>query len=259
MTTLAEVMHLGDRARPLDHRREPDPSGPPGLGVVLAELTAGVQVYRLAAARWRLRSAPRAPEEGALVIDVPGWGAPETLTSPLRQYLTGLGYHAQGWGFGRNRGDVQGDVRRLEKHVRELAAARGPVSLVGWSLGGVIVREVARRHPARVRQVVTFGTPLVGGTAYTVGAWFGENADSDRLAAFTEHRDRSRPLQVPVTVILSRRDGVVSWRGCLDRYSPRAQHVEVGSTHLGMVVDPDVWLTIARSLARAGSETSLTA
>jgi hypothetical protein len=62
-----------------------------------------------------------------------------------------------------------------------------------------------------------------------------------------------------VTVILSRRDGVVSWRGCLDRYSPGARHVEVGSTHLGMVVDPDVWLTIARTLARAGSETSLTA
>jgi pimeloyl-ACP methyl ester carboxylesterase len=259
MTTLAEVMHLGAMARPLDHRSEPDASGPPSLGLALAELTAASQVYRLAAARRRLRSAPRAPEEGALVIDVPGWGAPETLTSPLRRYLTGLGYDAQGWGFGRNRGDVRGDVRRLDKHVREIAEAHGPVSLVGWSLGGVIVREVARRHPARVRQVVTFGTPIVGGTAHTVGARFGEKADSDRLAAFTEHRDRIRPLQVPVTVILSRRDGVVSWRGCLDRYSPMAQHVEVGSTHLGMVVDPDVWLTIARSLAGAGSETSLTA
>ena len=41
----------------------------------------------------------------------------------------------------------------------------------------------------------------------------------------------------------------MSWRSCLDHHSPLAEHVEVGSTHLGMVLDPDVWLTIARRLA----------
>ncbi len=242
---------LGDRSRPLDLLEHGEPDGPPDLRLALAELTAGTQLYRLAAARRRLRSAPRAPATGSPVIDVPGWGAPESLTGPLRGYLRRLGHDARGWGFGRNRGDVRGDVRRLERHVVARADEAGPVSLVGWSLGGVVVREVARRRPDLVAQVVTLGTPLVGGTTHTAGARISQHPDARRLAAYVDRREREHPLQVPVTVILSRRDGVVSWRSCLDHHSPLAEHVEVASTHLGMVLDPDVWLTIARRLGVA--------
>ena len=249
-STLASLLGTDNRARPVDLVGQSVPSGPPGLRLALSELTAGTQAYRLVTARRRLRSAPHAPVAGSLVIDVPGWGAPETLTAPLRRYLRSLGYDAQGWGFGRNRGDVRGDVRRLEKHVAARAAEHGPLSLVGWSLGGVIVREVARRRPDLVSQVVTFGTPIVGGTTHTVGARMTGHPASTQLEAYVERRDREHPLAVPVTVILSRRDGVVSWLSCLDHHSPRAEHVEVRSTHLGMVLDPDVWLTIAERLAR---------
>jgi poly(3-hydroxyalkanoate) synthetase len=69
------------------------------------------------------------------------------------------------------------------------------------------------------------------------------------LAAYAEQRDRTDPIRVPVTVVLSRRDAVVDWRSCLDHHSLEVDHVEVRSTHLGMVVDPDVWLTVARRLA----------
>ena len=252
MTTSSALTGLlGTRsmARALDLTGQSHPSGPPGLRLAMSELTAPAQAYRLALARRRLRSAPPAPAPGSLVIDVPGWGAPESLTGPLRGYLRSLGYDARGWGFGRNRGDVRGDVRRLEKHVAEQARGHGPVSLVGWSLGGVIVREVARRRPHIVSQVVTFGSPIVGGTAHTVGARMTGHPASTQLKAYVEHRDRDRPIAVPVTVILSRRDGVVSWLSCLDHHSPLAEHVEVCSTHLGMVLDPDVWLTIAQRLA----------
>jgi pimeloyl-ACP methyl ester carboxylesterase len=126
--------------------------------------------------------------------------------------------------------------------------AQGSVSLVGWSLGGVVVREVARRRPDLVSQVITVGTPLVGGTSHTAGAWISRGADARRVAAYAGRPEREYPLEVPVTIIVSRRDGVVSWRSCVDHHSPRAEHVEVGSTHLGMVLDPDVWLTIARRL-----------
>ena len=252
-TTSALTGFLGTRnmATALDLTGHTHPSGPPGLRLAMSELTAPAQAYRLAVARRRLRSAPPEPVPGSLVIDVPGWGAPESLTSPLRGYLRSLGHDAQGWGFGRNRGDVRGDVRRLEKHVVAQAAEHGPVSLVGWSLGGVIVREVARRRPDTVSQVVTFGSPIVGGTAHTVGARMSGHPASTQLEAYVERRDRQLPITVPVTVILSRRDGVVSWLSCLDHHSPRAEHVEVRSTHLGMVLDPDVWLTIAERLARA--------
>jgi pimeloyl-ACP methyl ester carboxylesterase len=217
----------------------------------MAELTAPAQAYRLALARRRLRSAPPDPVPGSLVFDVPGWGAPESLAAPLRGYLRSLRYDARGGGFGRNRGDVRGDVRRLGKHVVSQAAGHGPISLVGWSLGGVIVREVARRRPDIVSRVVTFGSPIVGGTAPTVGARMTGHPASTQLEVFIERRDRTRSITVPVTVILSRRDGVVSWLSCLDHHSPLAEHVEVRSTHLGMVLDPDVWLTIAQRLARS--------
>ena len=168
--------------------------------------------------------------------------------TPLRRYVTSLGHDARGWGFVRNRGDVRGDVRRFARLVLERADADGTVALVGWSLGGVVAREVARRHPDAVRRVITFGTPVVGGTAHTVGARFARREDADRLAAYAEQRDRTDPIRVPVTVVLSRRDAVVDWRSCLDHHSLEVDHVEVGSTHLGMVVDPDVWLTVARRL-----------
>jgi hypothetical protein len=97
--------------------------------------------------------------------------------------------------------------------------------------------------------VITFGTPLSGGAAHTAGARLVRQRDADRLASYAERRDQRDPLRVPLTVVVSRRDGIVSWRSCLDHHSLQAEHVEVRSTHLGMVVDPDVWLTVARRLA----------
>jgi pimeloyl-ACP methyl ester carboxylesterase len=239
---------LGDRSRPLDPFGQEEPSGPPPVGMALAELAGAAQVYRLAMAQRRLRRAPRAPVGAPPVIDVPGWVAPESLTGPLRRYLRSLGHDARGWGFGQNRGDIRGDVVRLERQVVSRSDVEGPVALVGWSLGGVVVREVARLRPDRVSQVITYGTPLVGGTAHTAGAWLSRHRDAQQVAAYVDRREREHPLEVPVTVIVSRRDGVVSWRSCLDHHSPLAEHVEVGSTHIAMVLDPDVWLTIAKRL-----------
>ena len=249
MTDLTGLLGWTDRARSLEPRDHPAASGPPPLRLGFGEITAAGQAYRLAAAQRRLRSAPRAPWDGAPVIDAPGFAAPESLMTPLRRYLASLGHDARGWGFGRNRGDVRGDVQRLARLVLERADADGPVALIGWSLGGVVAREVARRRPEAVRRVITWGTPLVG-TAHTAFARLGRREDASRLAAYAEHRDRTDPIRVPVTVVLSRRDGVVDWRSCLDRHSHHVDHVEVRSTHLGMVVDPDVWLTVARCLAR---------
>lgn len=98
------------------------------------------------------------------------------------------------------------------------------MALVGWSMGGVLSRETARRRPDLVAQVITFGTPVLGGHAFA-------------------------PIRVPITAMWSRRDGVVSPRACIDDFSPNVVNVEVSSTHLGMGIDPDVWLEVARRLA----------
>jgi hypothetical protein len=224
------------------------PGGPPSPRAVLAELGSGLAAVRLAGAMPRLLGAPRG--DGHTVVDVPGWKAPELSGAPLRAYLRVLGYDALGWGFGTNTGDPRRDVDRLARRVLKLADERGPgISLVGWSLGGVIAREVARRHPEVVRRVITYGTPVVGGPRFTaVARAFGPRAGvASRVVA--ERLDAESPIQVPLTVVFTRRDGIVSWEACIDRFSPYAEHVEVLSTHLGMGVDPDVWRLVADRLA----------
>jgi hypothetical protein len=224
------------------------PGGPPPPRAVLAELGSGLAAARLAGALPRLLGAPRG--DGHTVVDIPGWKAPEASGAPLRAYLRALGYDALGWGFGTNTGDPRRDVDRLARRVLELADDRGPdISLVGWSLGGVIAREVARRHPQVVRRVITYGTPVVGGPRFTaVARAFGpQSGVASRVVA--ERLDVESPIQVPLTVVFTRRDGIVSWEACIDRFSPYAEHVEVFSTHLGMGVDPDVWRLVADRLA----------
>ena len=239
------------RARPHDDPHDLDrPAGPPTGRTMLGELGAGLDAARLVGAVPRLAGAPRG--DGHLVVDIPGWKAPELTGAPLRAYLSRLGYDARGWGFGTNTGDPRRDVERLSERVRDLVEEAGrPASLVGWSLGGVIAREVARRHPDVVRRVITYGTPVAGGARHTSVARAssaGGDADADRVA---RRLDAASPIRVPLTVLFSRRDGVVSWQACIDRSTPQAEHVEVASTHLGMGFDPDVWRIVADRLARA--------
>lgn len=226
------------------------PTGRPSNAARSRELAAVVQVLRLGGAAPRLLRAPRAPLPGHVVIDVPGWRAPESTSAPLRAFLRRLGYDARPWGFGTNFGRPEADAERLAGDVVALAERHGPISLIGWSLGGVVIREVARAHPDCVARVITYGTPVVGGPTHTVGADVFGVKECARITELSEQLDRESPLQVPVTVIFTRRDGVVSWRACLDRHTPRVEHVEVTSTHLGLGIDPDVWTVVADRLAR---------
>jgi pimeloyl-ACP methyl ester carboxylesterase len=179
---------------------------------------------RLAFNAPRLMTAPRG--RGGPVLLLPGLGGGDLSLGALRTYLTALGHRATGWGIGTNDGDLDWLLPRAGRLVEQLAQRNDrPVALVGQSLGGFIARELAREHPDRVAQVVTFGTPML--------------------------RPRSRrPLLCPVTVIASRADRIVAWRACVDP-SPEANNIEVRSTHLGMGIDPDVWLAVARQLRAA--------
>jgi pimeloyl-ACP methyl ester carboxylesterase len=169
----------------------------------------------------------------------------------MRSYLRGLGYDARAWGFGTNTGDPRRDVERLARKVLKLADEAGsPVSLVGWSLGGVIAREVARREPNAVRRVITYGTPVVGGARFTAVARAHSPGDRGAAEKIMRRLDAGSPIRVPVTAVFTRRDGIVAWQACIDRVSSLVEHVEVGSTHLGMGLDPDVWQIVADRLAR---------
>ncbi|MEP7088778.1 MAG: alpha/beta hydrolase [Nocardioidaceae bacterium] len=223
------------------------PVGRPSGGAGLAELLGVAAGLRLPAAASRLARLPRG--DGHVVIDIPGWKAPEVSGAPLRGLLRALGHDARAWGLGVNTGRPEHDAEVLAETVRRTAAEQGPVSLVGWSLGGVIAREVARAHPEAVRRVVTYGTPVIGGPSHTLGAGSFGAAECARITALAEQLDREDPILVPLTAIFTRRDGVVTWQACIDHHSPDVEHVEVFSSHVGMALDPDVWEVVACRLA----------
>lgn len=184
------------------------------------------------------------------MLVLPGHSSSDRATLPLRRYLRYLGFDVRGWGLGTNHGDVDALLPHVRGVVEQMVAETGQrVHLLGWSLGGVLAREVARDNPEMVAQVITYGTPVVGGPKYTLAAASYGAERVDRIAAQVEQRNQ-RPLLVPVTAFFSRRDRVVAWRACIDEHTPHAEHVEVGSTHVGLGIDPEVWLGIATRLTR---------
>ena len=230
------------------------PVGGPSIRHRLGELTGVLQAARL------LRSAPwlaRAPRgHGETVIDLPGWKAPEASNLAMRIWLRRLGYDARSWGLGTNSGAVERDVEVLVDRLRRSPEAP-PVALLGWSLGGVVAREIARVAPERVARVITYGSPVVGGAGHTIFASSYRDEESERIVAESERLAAEDPIRVPITAIYSRRDGVVDWRACIDRASLDVSHVEVGSTHLALGLDPDVWWTVATVLSDTFRETDL--
>ena len=124
------------------------------------------------------------------------------------------------------------------------------VSLIGWSLGGVYARELARAHPSDVRQVITLASPFRNLEATNIPAFL--------LARRREHPDEAAlrerlqaPLPVPVTAIYSRSDGIPAWQSCAVEPSAYSENIEVESSHLGIAHHPVVLLTIADRLAQA--------
>jgi pimeloyl-ACP methyl ester carboxylesterase len=231
----------------------PPPIGPPPTLTQLGEATTGLQIARLGLRAVGLARRPQGNGDPVWVF--PGFGAGDPSTLALRRYLLSRGYDARGWGLGRNTGDAHVLTERALERLAAFAAADGRrVHLLGWSLGGLIAREAARERPDLVTQVVTFGTPVVGGPRHTsLARWYDEGriAEIERTIAVRD----TVPIRVPLTAIHSRRDGVVHWRACLDTVTEGAENLEVGSTHLGMGIDPDVWEIVLDRLAAHPSPT----
>lgn len=201
---------------------------------------------RLALHAQALRHAPRG---AAAVMVFPGFGTDDRITMPLRTYLARLGHEVVGWGLGRNRGDVAGDIGAARRQVEDFYAASGQaVSLIGWSLGGVFAREIARDDPDKVAQVITIATPVFGGPRFTRSADAYTDTELDEISATTERRNQL-PIERSIAAFFSKRDGIVDWRTCIDDFSPDISLIEVNSTHVGITVDPTVWLHTARLLA----------
>jgi len=231
------------------------PAGAPSMGLLLTEPArslADLATLPLAAS-W-LSFAPRGDGHGVVVL--PGLLASDSSTVVLRQFLRLLGYHVRGWDLGRNLGPTDEVLDALPARLAALAGLTGrPVSVIGWSLGGIYARELARQRPAQVRRVITLGSPFAATDARQSHADRAYQRRS-RLHASGRVPTReqvSRPIGVPSTAIYSRRDGIVSWRACIEPETDLHQNVEVRCAHLGFGVDPaTLWLIADRLAVQAG-------
>ena len=230
----------------------PSPSDeikPPSRRLLLLEPRGLIDIPALFAAAPFLLTAPCGRKHGVVVL--PGFGADDRSTVLLRRYLSMLGYDVHGWKRGRNVRRPGEDLPAVIEQIKALKAKHKlPVSLIGWSRGGIMAREIARQIPSDVRMVITLGSPFADANASNVGAiWTlltGEAPPRDPVRL----KQLAEPIPVPATAIYTKADGVVAWRACLEQEGPQAENIEVRSTHIGLGFHAPALWAIADRLAQ---------
>jgi pimeloyl-ACP methyl ester carboxylesterase len=191
--------------------------------------------------------------DGHPVLVLPGLLADDGSTRTLRRILRDLGYRVHGWRLGRNLGPTAATVTGLENRLLDLHSRYdAEVSVIGWSLGGIYARNLARYAPAAVRQVITLGSPirLAHERQSRASRAFDHYAHLHVLPRDLPLESGLDALPVPATSIYSRFDGIVAWQACLDQQSARAENIAVVASHLGFGHHPAVMWAVADRLAQ---------
>lgn len=197
--------------------------------------------------------------DGHPVLVLPGFTAGDRSTRPLRAVLRRQGYHTHGWRLGNNIGPTPEIVEGLADRFHTIHQETDEkVSLVGWSLGGIYARELARRFPDQVRQVITLGSP------FRMVESDGSSASRAWEALRHRHVERpdldSRPelekppLEVPATSIYTRTDGIVRWQKCLEADGPQRENIEVSGSHCGLGFNPAAVIAVSDRLRQPKGE-----
>lgn len=221
---------------------DPDHRAPP-LRLLLREGLA------IAARLWRAVGplGERGPADGPRLMVLPGFLANDHTTLGLQRALGHAGYRVTGWGLGMNRGAT---ADMLDRIVARLEAFGGgaPVILVGWSLGGVFAREVAKLRPDLVAKVVTLGSPFSGDPRAN-NAWriyervAGHPVDRPPLAVTLGDKP-----PVPTLALWSRMDGVVAPACARGTAEQSDRQVELSCSHMGFGVSARAYPAIIAAL-----------
>ena len=184
---------------------------------------------------------------GERIILLPGWKSHDTIMYPVKRFLRTLGYAPEYWGLGINHGYVEKYRDQLLAKLKQENSTE-KVTLIGWSLGGTIAREIAREMPEKIAGVITYGSPVIGGPTHTIGAKVWDKKETARIRNLIEEKDTTNPIRVPMSIIFTKNDSIVSWSACIDTKSKNVKHYEVTSTHLSLGIDPSVWRVVAHHL-----------
>jgi pimeloyl-ACP methyl ester carboxylesterase len=191
---------------------------------------------------------------GRPVLVLPGFSSADTATAVGRRHLRRLGFRAHGWGLGPNHGLIDPIIDGVLARLDSLHERYGePVSVVGWSFGGLLARWLAHQRPSAVRQVVCLGSPYRPEGEHTrTTPLFERSARTHGLSerAFDVVDTLRRPLAVPVSVIYSRTDGIVNWRACELTADERGDNIAVPSSHVGLLTNPLSLAVLADRLAQ---------
>ena len=230
--------------------REPRPAGvkTPHLGLLLREVAA-----LLARGRGPRRSAPAALRPMPVMI-LPGFGSHPARMRRMGEALECAGHRVFDWGLGFNLGPTPENFAFLLARVRCIAQAEGaPVALVGWSLGGLFAREIAKLAPDAVAQVITMGTPFSGDPRAN-NAWrayqviTGHSVDRPPVGG-----DFAAKPPVPTTALWSPRDGVIAPRCASGWPGERDRAVALRCSHLGFAGSPEAIAAVLGELDRLNS------
>jgi pimeloyl-ACP methyl ester carboxylesterase len=233
---------------PTDHAIER-----PSLALLATEpMRAALEfaTYKLAARA----TTPRG--DGHPVVIFPGLATDGIAVRPLRDHCRAMGYRAFDWGQGVNsgpRGDPQLWLQELAARTSELLeGSEQGATLMGWSLGGIYARELAKLMPGRVRQVITIGTPFNAERDHTNVGWLFRLLGGQEKVDPTLAAQLRSPPPVPTTSIYSRTDGIVAWQTCChERTADRVEDIEIRGSHVGMGWNAAVFAVVADRLAQS--------
>ncbi len=188
--------------------------------------------------------------DGHPVLVFPGFLASDVLTAPLRSQLTRLGYWNAGWRNGTNLGLKPGMLAQMVHYVKSVRAGqKRKISLIGWSLGGLYAREIAKRIPDHVRLIVTLGTPASDMRANNAWKLY-ERLNDHKVTAPPIDGDLTALPPVPVTAIWTPDDGIVAAASADIGNGPTWETLQVGGTHIGLAWNAAVVRIIADRLAQ---------
>jgi pimeloyl-ACP methyl ester carboxylesterase len=226
----------------------------PSMGLLAMEFRAFWEFAAVLPAWPALQRAPRG--DGHSVIVFPGLAANDSSTAPLRKYLQTLDFDVTGWEQGSNFGPRAGVLDLIKDLVRQTHAHSGrKVSLIGWSLGGVYAREIAKELPDLVRCVITLGTPFSGGPRSTHAWRLYEIVSGRKIEREAHNFELSKAPPVPTSSIYSKTDGIVAWQGSIQSTSrglghEQTENIEVLASHFGIGLNPSAWWAVADRLAQ---------
>jgi len=221
-----------------------DDSKAPPLGAMLRE--GASLLMRTHAAFGRV--GPRGPQDGPRVMVIPGFLGTDRATLGLQRALARAGYRVTGWGMGLNLG-VRSDTLDRLIGILEPFAQGQKVILVGWSLGGIFAREVAKLRPDLVSKVVTMGTPFSGDPRANNVWRIYERIARHPVDAPPIHVDLAAKPPVPTVALWSRRDGIVAPASARGEAEQSDRQIELACTHMGFAVDPRAFPDVIAAVA----------